>query len=229
MNGISIIITAWKTQDYIEDCLDSITNQTYFKNNNNFEILLGIDGCDLTLDKVKSISKKYNNLSIYYMIKNFGTYITSNTLLKESRYDYVLRFDSDDIMKNNMIEKLFLNLENNDVIQYRSEVLNNGKKRNYEDGSVFFKKNVFNKCGGYKEWECGADSELLHRINNFFNIKKINDFLYFKREHENALTSIYDNKSNKRLEYRKEIRNSSFSKVEDIKIIPIVGEYIKIE
>ena len=30
-NGISICLTAWQTQNYIEDCLNSIESQTYFK------------------------------------------------------------------------------------------------------------------------------------------------------------------------------------------------------
>ena len=31
---ISIIITAWKTSEFIEECLDSIISQSFFKNNN---------------------------------------------------------------------------------------------------------------------------------------------------------------------------------------------------
>ena len=29
--GVSIILTAWNTQDYIKECLDSIMKQTFFK------------------------------------------------------------------------------------------------------------------------------------------------------------------------------------------------------
>ncbi len=40
--GVSIILTAWKTQDYIEECLDSINKQQFFnKEKTNYEILLG--------------------------------------------------------------------------------------------------------------------------------------------------------------------------------------------
>lgn len=50
--GVSIILTAWKTQDYIEECLDSINKQQFFnKEKTNYEILLGIDGCEKTLEK----------------------------------------------------------------------------------------------------------------------------------------------------------------------------------
>lgn len=60
--GISIILTAWQTQKFIEESLDSIEQQTYFANFNDYEILLGIDGCEKTLEKVK----KYNtNIEIF--------------------------------------------------------------------------------------------------------------------------------------------------------------------
>ena len=88
MNGITIYITAYKAKDFLKECLDSISNQTYFINNPNYEILLGIDGCEETLEFAKTIMEKYNNLRILMMNKNCGTYITSNTLIKEAKYDY---------------------------------------------------------------------------------------------------------------------------------------------
>lgn len=38
------------------------------------------------------------------MTENVGTYITSNTLISKAKYNKILRFDSDDIMKENMVE-----------------------------------------------------------------------------------------------------------------------------
>ena len=43
--GVSICISAWKAQEYIEECLDSIYSQSWFKNHNEWEVLIGIDGC----------------------------------------------------------------------------------------------------------------------------------------------------------------------------------------
>jgi cellulose synthase/poly-beta-1,6-N-acetylglucosamine synthase-like glycosyltransferase len=103
-HGISIIITAYKAVKYIKETLDSILNQIWFNINDNWEILLGVDGCDETLNYLHSIRKNYKNLRIFMMKKNKGTYITSNTMMSIAKYDYLLRFDSDDIMNPNLIE-----------------------------------------------------------------------------------------------------------------------------
>lgn len=114
--GVSVCISAWKTAEYIEDCLDSVAAQTWFKEHDNYEILLGIDGCEETLAKVKEIMHKYKNLKVMMMDKNVGTYVTCNTIMKEARYEWLLRFDSDDTMPNDMIAKIFANDLNDTTI-----------------------------------------------------------------------------------------------------------------
>jgi len=115
-SGISVCISAWKTAEYIEECLDSVAAQTWFKDHDNYEILLGIDGCEETLAKVKEIMHKYKNLKVMMMDKNVGTYVTCNTIMKEARYEWLLRFDSDDTMPNDMVAKIFANDLNDTTI-----------------------------------------------------------------------------------------------------------------
>ena len=59
--GISICISAWKTQKYIEECLDSVYNQTWFKDHDEWEVIIGIDGCEETLKKINEIKQLYND------------------------------------------------------------------------------------------------------------------------------------------------------------------------
>jgi len=105
MPGISIIISAYNAQNFIEECLDSIEAQTFFVGNNNYEILLGIDGCFASLNEVARIKAKYRNLRVFYMPENMGVYITFNTLLTYSKKKYILFFGADDIMWPDMISK----------------------------------------------------------------------------------------------------------------------------
>ena len=46
---ISIIITSHKMAQFIKETLDSIDIQICFKNNNNYDILIGVNGCNETL------------------------------------------------------------------------------------------------------------------------------------------------------------------------------------
>ena len=71
IDGVSIIISAYKASEFIEECLDSILGQS---TSIRYEVILGVDGCKDTLDKIKSILYKYRSLNIklYYSKKNVG-------------------------------------------------------------------------------------------------------------------------------------------------------------
>jgi len=49
------------------------------------------------------------------MEENYGTYITTNTLMTIAKYDYFIRFDSDDIMLPNLIEIVIKETENENI------------------------------------------------------------------------------------------------------------------
>lgn len=189
--GVSIILTAWKTAKYIEECLDSVQAQTYFKTHKNYEILLGIDGCEETLDKVKEIKNKYKNLDVYYFEKNVGTYIVSNTLCCLAKYDYLMRFDTDDKMMKTYVEKM---LEYMGKTQYQfarpkmyemdkshSEVLNC-------EGLISMTKAIFNEYGGYRPFVCSSDSELRKRISKFVKDGIVPEPIAYRRIHKDSLT-----------------------------------------
>lgn len=196
-DGISICLSAWQTQDYIEECLDSIEAQTYFRGFNDYEVLLGIDGCEKTLEKVESIQYKYRNLRVFMMEKNVGTYITTNTVMSLAKYDWVLRFDSDDVMMPNMIERLMNGKKDADFVRFNMKNFSDGgfSASNgvaQAEGQMCFKKKIFDTYGGYQPWLCGADSEFITRLKPKIKFVKINEVLMRRRIHPNGLTSKKD-------------------------------------
>ena len=197
MDGISIIVTAYKTQNYIEECLDSIQAQTWFNTHDNYEILLGIDHCEETLNKVKEIMSRYKNLTVIYMDENYGTYITSNTLISISKYDWILRFDSDDIMKPDMVQSIFEFLEverTTDIIRFYSREFSNtfsvAKHPVLSHGQLCIHKSVFKNYGAFKAWLCSADSELLARLKTKVKIKNLPKVTFLRRRHALSLTKM---------------------------------------
>lgn len=220
----SICISAYKAKDFIKECLDSIENQTYFKDNDKYEILLGIDGCNETLNYVKTIQNNYKNLKVYMMDSNKGTYITSNTLMNNiAKYDWLVRFDADDIMNENFIKELVKAINKTDNIyffRYLCQNFNDDTKEIYKTvkstGSICINKNVFKELGGYRPWICAADSELLERIRSISKYL-INKPLFKRRIHQNNLTVNNETnyKSNIRKQYEEFINNERITKFSD--------------
>lgn len=210
--GVSIILTAWKTQDYIEECLDSINKQQFFnKEKTNYEILLGIDGCEKTLEKINQIKHKYNNLKVFYFRENVGTYIVCNTLIMMAEYEYIYKFDTDDIMLPDTISTLYsyTKKEKADmVLAHCKRVHMNTNKTDKPSilgpGLIFIKTETFKKFGGFQPIRCGADTELYKRIQKFTKVKIIPNVCTISRIHNNNLT--VKNDTGMKSDYRKSIQ-----------------------
>lgn len=206
-NGVTVYVTAYKAKSFIKECLDSIQRQTWFKNHDNYEILVGVDNCQETLDYLKTIMNAYKHMHVYMMNENKGTYITSNTLINIAKYNNLIRFDSDDIMKPNMIDYVMRNKKDSDV--YRFYLQNFGMNRTIylSDGIAYVKKDFMMKYGGYQPWKCTSDSEFKKRSEKFGIHKQTNEILFLRRKHEESLTEkkgIYNNTTKNKGSYRKE-------------------------
>lgn len=97
----SIIIPVYNVKDYLEECVNSVLNQTY----HNYEIILIDDG---STDGSETICDNFfkTNLNIKVIHKkNEGPAIARNIGLKEAKGNYIIFLDSDDILINNAIEK----------------------------------------------------------------------------------------------------------------------------
>jgi glycosyltransferase involved in cell wall biosynthesis len=189
--GVSVIVPTYKNVKYIDDCINSILKSC---SDLNFEILVGIDGCNESLEylKNKDLNKK---VSIFYFNENKGPYTIKNTLTKYSTYNNIIFFDSDDIMLENMVNEILRLLKSNDVVQPKLENFseNNGqipKKFSWGEGVIGIKKNIFLKINGYEPWVCAADSDLLKRLKTQgHSIIKNDKILFRRRIHSEGLTS----------------------------------------
>ena len=230
ITSLSIIISAYNTAEYIEDCLNSIYKQRIL-NDINFEVLVGIDACTNTLDTIKKIKDKYTNLRVLYMLSNKGTYITTNTLLLQAKYDNIIRFDSDDIFNEYALENIINEAKIYDV--YRLTFKNFSATKQVDanlhlaHGVALFKKSAILKLGGFKPWLCAADTDILKRAERAgCNINTNSGSVHFNRRvHETSLTNNEATafKSELRKKYVKEMNSDK-----TIYIAPIVNNFIEI-
>lgn len=107
---VSIITPAYNCADYIEECIESVINQTY----QNWEMLIVNDrSTDNTQFIVESYAKKDRRIKLYNQQKNAGAAAARNKALELSQGRFVAFLDSDDAWKPNKLEKqLAFMLEN---------------------------------------------------------------------------------------------------------------------
>ena len=105
---VSVIIPTYKPQAYIWECLDSIKNQTFPKE--DFEVILVLNGCN---EPYYSQIKEYidNNLVDYNV--NFiqtdqgGVSNARNIALDAAKGEYVTFIDDDDYISPKYLEELY--------------------------------------------------------------------------------------------------------------------------
>lgn len=109
---ITVIIPIYNVENYITDCLNSVINQTY----KNLEILC-IDDCgtDNSMKIIEEIAKKDNRIRIIYNKQNSGQGYCRNIGINEANGEYIYFLDSDDFIENDYIEKLYCEIEKNNV------------------------------------------------------------------------------------------------------------------
>lgn len=109
---VSVIIPIFNVEDYLESCLQSIITQTY----QNLEIILIDDG---SIDRSSEICDQWKSKDSRIKVihkTNGGLSSARNTGIDIAKGKYIVFVDSDDVIKNNMIECLRNHLETDNQI-----------------------------------------------------------------------------------------------------------------
>lgn len=102
MNKLSVIIPVYKVEDYLDECVQSVINQTY----KNLEIILVDDGSpDKCPQMCDDYAKQDNRIKVIHK-KNGGLSDARNAGLEQATGDFVCFVDSDDFIDVRMYEKM---------------------------------------------------------------------------------------------------------------------------
>lgn len=108
---VSIIIPAYNVENYIEECVFSILDQTY----NNYEIIIVDDGSDdNTLEICDKLKKKSFKIKVYTQ-ENQGVSVARNNGMKYAKGKYYIFVDADDIVSQYYIQRLISLVKNYDM------------------------------------------------------------------------------------------------------------------
>ena len=103
---ISIIVPVYNVEKYLEECLDSLRNQSY----DNLEIIMINDGTQDDSVKICNEFCKKDNRFILIEQNNMGLGMARNTGLNNMHGQYVFFVDSDDYIDKKCIEILYQNM-----------------------------------------------------------------------------------------------------------------------
>ena len=108
----SIVMPVYKVEQYIEQSLKSVLEQTY----TDFEVIL-VDDCspDDSIKIAKKFAKEDNRIKIITQPKNMGCGKARNTGVQHAQGKYLLCWDPDDWVERNYLEQIDNVFENYDV------------------------------------------------------------------------------------------------------------------
>ena len=134
MLTISIVVPCYKVEQYIDQCVTSLCEQTY----KNIEIILVDDGSpDKTGEMCDAYAAKDSRIIVIHK-KNAGVSAARNDGLLAATGDYVIFVDSDDYIPVDACEKLVVSAEQTDADMVIGDIIMvNGEKEKY---ARFFEK-----------------------------------------------------------------------------------------
>ncbi len=143
MIKFSIIVPIYNVEKYLDRCLKSILLQCY----DNYEVIMICDKSDDGSDDIaKSYAHKHSNFKRIYC-ENTGLAKAKNIGIKYAKGDYILFLDSDDFFEPNLLKKLSKEIDDNDIVRFQIQEVNNNKTIKYKekefkelDGIEAFKK-----------------------------------------------------------------------------------------
>lgn len=201
-NYVSILIPIFNGIEFLNECLNSIKNQTY----KNWEIIIGINGHSPNSSTYKIASQHKCNKIKINEYNNPGKASTLNKMILDAKYDIICLLDVDDKWHSEKLEYQIKIKKNYDIVGTLCKYFGNNdicppipkKKIN---SSIFLKMNpiinsscMLNKNLCYwKENYILEDYDLWLKLNymgkSFYNIPHI---LTYHRIHD---TSFYNNQN----------------------------------
>ena len=194
---ITIVVPIYNVEKYLKRCLDSICSQTY----KNLEIILVDDGSKDNSGKICDDYAKNDSRIIVIHKENGGVSSARNFGLDKASGKYISFVDSDDYMQNDMIEKMYNNIKQNDanICVANFSIEKDGKIKPCKENvinkfcmsqnleHIFNRSRIEEKSKYYYVdktfscflWRMMFDKDVIHDIRFNQNIRLMEDVLFF--------------------------------------------------
>ncbi len=165
---VSIVVPIYNVEKYLNDCVDSVLNQTY----QNLEIILVDDGATDSSGKIcDEYAKKDKRIKVIHK-ENGGLSDARNKGLEMVSGDYVYFLDSDDYLANDCIEILLNAIKNEGA-----ECLLFNAKSFIDGEDVYY--NTYTRKGSYST---ANGAEMLKKLLYYDEFIPCTWLMFFKTE-----------------------------------------------
>ena len=215
---VSCIVPVYNVEEYLDECIESIVNQTYV----NLEIILIDDGSTDNSSIICEEWKKKDNRIVVRHKENGGASSARNLGLDIMKGDWVVFIDSDDTIHIQYIQLLVYGVESNNVLMACCFDCNSERQLDMveiHEYNIKSKKKFLTEKERKKFYEIGNDmifspwNKILHRtifsefrflekrihedygliiflIGTLESYVKIEHSLYFYRDNKKGITSM---------------------------------------
>lgn len=182
---ISVVMSVYNAEKYLEEAIDSILNQTY----QDFEFIIVNDCSDDRCSAIlKDYEKNFSKIKLLNNTKNIGLTKSLNKAIAVAKGEFIARMDADDISEENRFERQIaffkthpdvdiLGTYSNDIDEYGKVFRTRTTPVNHKDivkmlpklcpishPTVMFKKDSLAKIGFYNEkYRTSQDLEMWFR------------------------------------------------------------------
>lgn len=210
MPEVSVFIAAFNAENYIEEAINSLLEQTF----TDFEIIIVNDG---STDRTSSVIQKFsdNRIRYYENEQNMGLVFTRNRLKTLAKGKYIAVLDSDDIAHVDRIKLQYEYLSANPHVVlcggHGRQIDENGKfegkmievitgkdlgpymilNNPFINSSTMFRHDVFMAIGGYKDFPLAEDYDCFVRMSEKGVVTNLDNVLVDYRIHNTNTTKIY--------------------------------------
>lgn len=214
---VSVIMPVYNAGEFLVEAINSVLNQTY----PHFEILTVNDGStDNSLEILRRLAKRDKRVKVYSQKKNMGLSFAANLGIQKSKGTFLARFDADDIMPEDRLEKqVEYLLENPDIVVVGGQcemIDENGKfigikkfpihdheirkmiffAMSLQAGSMMINRKFIPKAFKFytSKYRYAEDHELLFKLLQFGTVMNLPNILLYYRQHKNNSTKKIDHK-----------------------------------
>ena len=153
---VSVIVPVYNVEDYLEECINSILNQTL----KDIEIICVDDGStDHSYDILMELQKKDNRLIVLKQKNEFAGR-ARNKGIEIAQGEYLVFLDSDDFFEKNLLERMYdaCIRENADICVCDADNYDNAAKKYFDTG--YYWRNALPLENPFSKKELGVNTFL---------------------------------------------------------------------